>query len=258
VWSNLTIMVERYIPSITTHSRAGQSWQEKIVEVPKLGVDECSLFVTGLTPNQREECYKLLLNAKRTRRFTIPFVHAVASMPEDEFWFLTDTFGTEAFNLHPQWDFPLNHQLSPNIRERIFIENCSVSTPLTREDLVGFAGLCIDLSHLEDARRNCPENFARTLALAQSVPVGANHVSGVCNLGLKPDGSIAGTSTHVAETLDDFSYVATLPAYCIAPLITLELENPIREQLTFIESITNGLLQARQRTALPERSPRSR
>lgn len=228
------------------------------MEVPKLGVDECSLFVTGLTPSQREECYKLLLSAKRTRRFTIPFVHAVASMPEDEFWFLTDTFGTEAFNLHPQWDFPLNYPLSQKVRERIFIENCSVSTPLTREDLVGFAGLCIDLSHLEDARRNCPENFARTLALAQNVPVGANHVSGVRNLGTRADGSNGGNSTHVADTHDDFSYVAMAPAYCIAPLVTLELENPIREQLAFIESVKNGLMQARQRSALPERTPRSR
>jgi hypothetical protein len=189
--------------------------------------------------------------------FTIPFVHAVASMSEDEFWFLSDTFGTEAFNLHPQWDFPLNHPLSSKARERIFIENCSVSTPLTREDLAGFAGLCIDLSHLEDARRNCPENFARTLALAQTVPVGANHVSGVRNLGLRPDGSVGGTSTHLAETHDDFSYVTMAPAYCIASLVALELENSICEQLAFIDSVRTGLLKARTRSALPERTPRS-
>ncbi len=251
-----TIMATRCIPSITTHSRGGHGWREKISELAKLEVNECALFVTGLNATQREECYKLLLNARQKRRFTVPFVHAVSSMSEDEFWFLMDTFGTEAFNLHPQWDFPLLHPLSANIRERIFIENCSVSTPLTREDLIGFAGLCLDLSHLEDSRRNHPENFARTVALTQVAKVGANHISGVRDLGVRPDGSHAGTSTHIAETQADFAYLAALPAHCFASVLALELENSLQEQLTFIDTVARGALQALGRSPTPERPPR--
>lgn len=250
-----TLMVVRCIPSITTHSRGGHGWREKIPELPELGVTECALFVTGLTSSQREECYTLLLQAKQLLPFTIPFVHAVSSMREDEFWFLHDTFGTEAFNLHPQWDFPLVHSLSTRIRERIFIENCSVSTPLTREDLVGFAGLCLDLSHLEDARRNHPENFARTVALTRTTKVGANHISGVRNLGVRPDGSLGGTSTHIAETSEDFSYLATIPARCFSAVLALELENPIKEQLELIDDVKRRSLLALERPAPPERPP---
>lgn len=247
-------MAIRCIPSITTHSRGGHDWRDKILEVPTLGVNECALFVTGLSPNQREECYTLLLEAQRRRHFTIPFVHAVASMPEDEFWFLTDTFGTEAFNLHPQWDFPLLHALGANVRDRIYIENCSVSTPLTREDLAGFAGLCLDLSHLEDARRNYPENFARTLALTQVARVGVNHISGVRNIGPRGDGSPNGSSTHLAETLDDFSYLTSTPPHCFAGVLALELENPIREQLAFVEAVQLCASKALQRSS-SERTP---
>jgi hypothetical protein len=88
--------------------------------------------------------------------------------------------------------------------------------------------------------------------------VGANHVSGVRNLGLRPDGSMGGTSTHLAETRDDFSYLTMVPAYCVASLVALELENSIGEQLAFLESVKTGLIEASNRTAIPERPPRSR
>jgi hypothetical protein len=236
----------RIVPSITTHSRIGNSWRSKIDEIAALGLKEVALFVTGLSEQEREDCYSALMAARKEHSFSIPFVHAVASMREDEFWFLQDSFGTEAFNLHPLWDFSLEHYLSDKVRELIFIENCSTHRELAEEDLEGFAGLCIDLSHLAESYTVNTEAFSSTVSLAESYPVGANHISAV-QLRHESNGQLTPViSAHIASTPDDFLYLAALPPHCCASLCAIELENPLAEQLLYLPTITSFIEKSRK------------
>ncbi len=239
--SVLPDMNVRIVPSITTHSKIGNSWRSKISEISPLGLREVALFVTGISPQEREDCYSALLKARKEHQFSIPFVHAVASMREDEFWFLRDSFGTEAFNLHPLWDFSLEHPLSDRVREMIFIENCSSRRQLAEDDLEGFAGLCVDLSHLAESYTVNTEAFGATVSLAESFAVGANHISAV-QIRHEANGHLTPViSAHIASCPDDFLYLAALPPHCCSSLCAIELENSLAEQMHYLPTITSLL-----------------
>lgn len=243
----------RIMPSITTHSKMGNSWRSKVSEIATLGLTEVALFVTGLSPEEREDCYRALVTAQKDQQFAIPFVHAVASMREDEFWFLKDTFGTEAFNLHPSWDFPLEHYLSNQLRQHIYIENCSSRRPLDDDDLENFAGLCLDLSHLAESYTVNTETFSATVSLASSFHVGANHISAV-QIRHEAGGHLTPIiSSHIASTTDDFLYLAALPSNCCSNLCAIELENSLEEQLQYLPTIA-AYLQSSAQAESPDNS----
>lgn len=231
----------RIIPSITTHSRTGHTWRHKVAEVKQLGLNEVGLFLTGLSDVERHECFCELEFLATHHRFSIPFVHAVASMREEEYRFLMDTFGTESFNLHPTWQYPLRYPLSDAIRSRVLIENAALDVSLTKNDLAGFAGLCIDLSHLEDSRRCYREVFDSVVSLSFSHHVAANHISAVMNTPQNSDGEVVYYQSHTDTKPEHFSYLAGLPCSTCAPLCAIELESPLKEQLALIPYLHDAL-----------------
>lgn len=233
--------MRRILPSITTRGGMPSSWHSKISEIAELRLSAVALFVTGLDGAQRQLCYAELEKLKRTHPFTIPFVHAVSTMPEEEYRYLIERFGTEAFNLHSEDEYPLEHELSSAVRSKIFIENTRIGLALSARELEGFGGICFDLSHLEDTRRNSLARYQEMLTLARSKKVGANHISAVGTELQGKQGNCKLSSRHEARSLADFDYLNELDPLAFAQLCAIELENSLKQQIVFLARIRQGL-----------------
>ncbi len=226
------------VPSITSHSESGSTWRDKLEEFRTLSITKVGLFVTGMEEDDRAECYSKLLQIQEEKKFEIPFVHAVSTMTEEEFWFLHETFGTRKFNLHPVRQYPLEHTLSREIREKIYIENCFADEEIVEEDLKGFAGVCLDLSHYESLLRGYPEKAAVVLDLAQRFSIGANHLSAVQNLaGLTKRGG-KDYSRHFLSHEATLDYAAALSPALFGEICAVELEDSLADQIVAIAKLS--------------------
>lgn len=229
------------IPSITTHSRRGSTWREKVAEIEPLGLQQVGLFVTGILKAERKELYRTLLAIKQHHPFAIPFVHAVSDMDDTEYAFLRHEFGTRWFNLHPLREFPLLQGLSDETRSFITIENSCFVDVLRREDLDGFAGLCIDISHLEDARLVNPGGFQRILDLCHEFPVRTNHISAIIRPASQVHRGLPQHSSHHLASEREVEYLRFMPRDVVGEVAALELENSLRDQLRIIKSVRESL-----------------
>jgi hypothetical protein len=231
-------MTHAVLPSITTHSITASSWRDKLVEVETLGLTQFALFLTGISVEERMILFDELAQLRRRHSFEIPFVHAVSTMKDSEYRKLVDEYGTKAFNLHPESEFPLHHPLSAEIRRIIFVENATQSRALEPQDLSGFAGICLDVSHLEDTRRNFPAVYDQMVQMLATFPIGANHISAVAKdpVAIWPDW--LQFSHHVSTISGDMDYLREYPAHYFSPLCALELENSIAEQLLKIAEVS--------------------
>ena len=229
------------VPSITTHSKSENNWKSKLIEVEKLGISQIGLFVTGLNPEERQICFRELVKLRNRFDFSIPFVHAVASMKEVEFRFLRDCFRTQKFNLHPLKEYPLEFNLSDSIRENILIENASCCAAITEKDVEGFGGICIDIAHLDDMQRNHPDQYEFTIELLSKVPVGANHISAVSKISEYRFNCCHNNSIHVATSFEEFDYLGRHPESVYSNMIAIELENSINDQLQFLSFIRKSV-----------------
>jgi len=178
---------------------------------------------------------------KKRHDFSIPFVHAVSDIDDAEYAFLRNDFGTRWFNLHPLREFPLLQELSDETRSFITIENSCFVDILRREDLDGFAGLTIDISHLEDTRLVNPEGYQHLISLCHEFPVRANHISA----SIKPAGRIhLGLPQHSSHHLvsdHDMDYLRLMPMDIVGEVAALELENPLSEQLRVVAAVRDSL-----------------
>lgn len=226
-------IARRFLPALTTINLGDHSWEDKLRELATLRLSEIALFVTGLSAKERHYLYAELEKIQTFSDLRIPFVHAVSSMPESEYWYLVSTFKVERFNLHPLWNYPLEHALSDEIRKRIYIENLPGQTPVTMNDLTGFAGFCCDLSHLYE---NCAANelhYRRMQKLVAAKSVGANHISAVPRTGNKKE------SIHLAKHVTDFDYLREVDPAFFSDICAIELANSLTEQINLIDYIEN-------------------
>jgi hypothetical protein len=232
------------VPSITTHSKCGSTWRDKIAEVLSLKVPQVGLFLTGLSDAERKECYRLLLDVREQHNFSIPFVHAVSRMEDAEYTFLRYEFGTRWFNLHSQRAFPLEYPLSEETKRYITIENANFSESLTRQDLEGFAGICIDLSHLEEARLIKPAAYNDLMRLCSEIRVCANHISAIVDTFESGETHQPQCSSHYLGSEREVQYLNSMPHHVVGEVAALELENPLHEQLQLLRDVTRALASA--------------
>lgn len=199
-------------------------WRRAIYDTADLGLTRFALFLTMLEADERQECYALLRVRRRSHLFDIPFVHARCDMAPDEYRLLMGEFGTERFNLHAPRLRPLpDGGLPQDIRRQTYIENVGQLTP---QDLEGFAGLCLDLSHLEIVRRTFPEQMPALLDLIARQHIGANHVSAYSFTG-RQDGR---DDRHHFTSLDEFAYLENYPSSHFGRFVAIELANPLASQ----------------------------
>ena len=158
-------------------------------------------------------------------------------MSAEEVKFLIKNYQTEAFNIHSEEEFPLKDGLT-SWANRIYLENTDLL--LNKEELKKWAGICLDLSHLEDDRCLNPTRYKKYLKLIEKYPVGVNHVSAVREKVFRhPEFGLV-KSAHFLKSLNELDYLKNYPTNFFAPLIAIELENSLEEQLkikTYLEEL---------------------
>ena len=231
-------MTKEILPSITTLNYGNTNWRAMIDEVESIGLNRVALFLTGLDREQRALCYERLYQLVINHGLVIPFVHARHDMPPDEYRMLMDNFGTERFNLHPLSQVKLEYDLDKELRNHIYIENCR---NLNEADIEGFAGICLDLSHLEDSRLFWNEDeFLHLIKVLNNNPIGCNHISAI-NENPKLDTFFNSLycSRHTMSSLGELDYLKDYPNDYFGKYVAIELTNTITEQLEAINYINN-------------------
>ncbi len=225
-----------FLPSVITYHGGAQTgtWESMLSEVEQFGLKKVALFLTGLNLVERRKCYKAL-DALRPR-VQVPFVHARSDMQPYEYYRLIDRFGTEIFNLHQNTERYPHVGLPSDLRMRIGIENAE---PISRSALRHFGGLCIDLSHLEDARLRADPEYATVCQLVDQFPVLANHISAITRIAQR---SLSISEPHFDDhwlsKRTEIDYVKNYPPKFFGRYCALELTNPIADQLALIRRLT--------------------
>lgn len=217
-WKNRKIL-----PSITTITNS--NWRKKIEEIKNLGLKEICLFPTCLDGDERKELYRLM---KETKVEKIPLVHIKGDMKSEELDFLRKNYQTEVFNVHSKREYPYGRSLEKH-RDIIYLENTIL--PLDEAEVRNFAGVCLDLSHLENNRLLHQEIYNNDIEIMEKYPVGCNHFSAVKKDPYQDIKGVTQYSSHYLENLSELDYLKRYPASYFSAIIAIELENTIEEQL---------------------------
>lgn len=207
-------------PSITT---TNSDWRERIAEIKTLGLKEIGFFPTCLDKAKRQEAYALLEQAGVAK---MPFVHLRTDMTADEVDYLLTHFKTQAFNIHTVNVHRMDYDLSA-FKNLIYIEN--QMHYFATDELDKWAGLCLDFSHLENARLNQLPIYDYFYDLATRYPSGCAHVNAIKSQSQMEDG-IKGYDYHDYDNLNQFDYLLKYKAL-MPPIVALELENSLADQL---------------------------
>lgn len=229
-------MDRKILPTITTlnwqhflsaNNSAGQSgWRNKVAEIDPLNLKELAIFVTTIGFEERQEFYQAL---EKTGLVEIPFVHIKSDMRPEEMDYLINRWQTKIFNHHLLSEFNFEYDLTKYFPQ-IYIENTYL--PISENDLFGFAGLCLDFSHMEDARRSSPILYKEWQKIYASFPIGCGHISAVEEEGwFDKRGQTVRYSRHHFNNFSDFDYLKNFSRVLFPPIIALELENSLTEQL---------------------------
>ena len=221
-------------------------------DMERFGVREIALFPTCLSPDERKALYRELEGFRRLR---IPHVHLRSDCFTGEIEYLIQRFSVEAFNIHPRASTHPFGDVPAGFSGRFFVEN--VDVPVEEAELAGslgvaLGGLCPDFSHLENARLQGRRSYVETTErLLKRYYVGCCHLSAI-RIG-DPNVWSGEWDHHDFKSLADFDYLAHYRAYMPKKWGSLELENPLEEQLEAIAYLT-GLFSLPGRTASKPRT----
>jgi hypothetical protein len=230
----------KIFPTIVTtaYNHSFSNYLEKIKEADVLGIRELCFFPTALEKEERKKAYQALGKSKIRK---IPFVHLRHDTEPEEVEFFIKRFGTKVFNIHFSPHF-LSEEWS-KYRKKIYLENTVY--PWKEEEIKNFAGVCLDFSHLEDFRLLYPAGFRENIRILEKYPCGCGHISAVnSNPKYAAEFDLNYYSQHYFESLADFDYLKNYPRKYFPPIIALELENSLEEQLEardYILKITKSL-----------------
>jgi len=229
----LRIKPIKIFPTITTISKG--LWRNKIEEVKKLKLKEVFLFLTALNKKERKQLYELL---EKTEVEKIPFVHIRSDMEVSELDYLVENYQTKAFNLHTEKQYPFIYDYG-KYKNIIYIEN-TVAFPLDEEEIKDFAGICLDLSHLENVRLLDIKSYKHNIKILNKYPIGCNHISAVRKQSFFEKNKIK-YNCHYLQDLSELDYLKKYPANYFSDFMAIELENSIEEQLKVKDYIINLL-----------------
>jgi len=228
-WTNREILV-----TITTVS---DGWKQKIEDINRLGIERAALFLTGIDLNKIDKNHLFNLIEKTCIK-EIPFSHIYENTTPQDIEYLKQKYNTKIFNFHSESEFKLKYDLS-KYKKEIYLETLFLY-PLNDEELQQYAGICIDISHMEIARRKNPEVFKINSELIKKYLCGCNHISAYREDAIEKAGRIK-DSSHYFTNLSQFNYLLSYPNYYFSNTLALELENPIEEQLEAKKYIFNLL-----------------
>ncbi|MDO8524558.1 MAG: hypothetical protein Q7R99_02935 [bacterium] len=232
----LKIEKDRFLPAITTLSAKfkvdGNSWKDKIKEIDELDLKKVAIFPTCLDKEQRQEMYGLL---EKTQIEEIPFVHLRSDMSLEELNYLVERFKAKVFNIHTERQWPLKYDLS-KYKQMIFMENAGYD--LQVQDIEKFSGICLDFSHLENARLLFTDRFKAQENLLLLYEIGCNHIAAISKTKqATEDGAYISFDKHIFKDLSEFDYLKNYPKEFFSNFCAIEVENSLAEQLKAIDYI---------------------
>jgi len=146
-----------------------------------------------------------------------------------ELWeldYLIERYQTEIFNIHSMKQYPLLYNYD-KYKQMIYIENSTVF-PLQEKEIKDFAGICLDLSHLENIRLIDQNAYEDNINLLEKYPIGCNHISAIKKSPFsKKDSPRLRYDCHDLENLSELNYIKTYPVNYFSSFIAIELENSI-------------------------------
>lgn len=204
-------------------------WRSKVAEINEYRIEEIALFPTAIVKKERGELCRLL---EGTSVKNIPHVHLRNDMDIDELEYFIKRYKTEIFNIHPQnsaHSFVSDYSKYASI---IYVEN--IEEALSEEELNKCGGICVDFSHWEDNVLRKNPAYSDFLNKVKKFKVGCSHISAI-KKEARPDEdpTLKGQMTytdHTFKDLSEFDYIKKYINY-LPDLISIELENPIKEQI---------------------------
>ena len=225
-------MKTKFYPTITAIS--GNQYK-KINEAEKLNIKKLCVFFSPLNIEERKKLYKEL---EKSTIEEIPFAHIRGDFTKDEMYFLKKRFKTKLFNFHSENQYPIKYDFS-EFKNQIYIEN--TTTQFSDYEIKKYAGLCLDVSHLENDRLTKNDRYIYFSDLISKMNCACGHASAI-----KETSTYYGEvkneryDKHVYSDLKDFDYL--LKYKDILPeTIAIEVENTLEEQIEAIKYINNLL-----------------
>jgi len=200
----------------------------------RTGTRTIALFPTTLKPDERQ---KLYADLERLPGLRTPHVHLRSDGSDDEIAYLADRFGAEVFNVHPRGSNTAYVPQSPRWSRLIFLENADALPEA--DQLAEFGGVCPDFSHWEAARRARDRSYDGFDDLVRRYPPGCCHISAIREG--DPNPWNGRTDHHHFTSLADLDYLVRFKEFLPPKWASLELENPLEEQLEAIRYL-NRLL----------------
>ena len=212
-----------------------------------------ALFPTVLSSSERRALYEELSTIEGLH---VPHVHLRTDCDEREMEYLTRTFGTSLFNIHPAGTRHEFGSVPVGFESRVYVEN--VDAPPADHELGELGGICVDYSHLESARARGRGDYVATVERQMSeFPIGCCHVSAIRKD--DPNAWNGGPDHHEYLDLSHLDYMTRYAESLPPEWASLELENTFDEQLDAIEYLGQLFAHARpEETSAAEPQPRKR
>ena len=219
-------MTRTILPGLTSTIKDGIP--AFVADLQRSSVREIALFPTVLEAAERWELYRELEGIPGLR---VPHVHLRTDCDEAEMDYLMRTFGTEVFNIHPAKSVHAFGAVPLRLAGSVYVEN--TQDPPEDPELAELGGICIDYSHLESARRLGWNDYVATVEnQLRRFPIGCCHIAAIREG--DPNAWNGGPDHHNFKQLSDFDYLAGYTWALPPRWLSLELENPLEEQLQAI------------------------
>jgi hypothetical protein len=220
-------MRKSLLVSITGNS--DEHYKSKIKEINERKISVVSLFLERFLSHQRDEIYKML---DKSVIKEIPLVHIRDDMKREELVFLSKKYKTQYFTIHEDH---FNVISSWNgFEKKLFLEMNTDNIVAENVKVEKIGGFCVDLAHYQKQKdmktidykyiydRRYYDGFFK-----------CNHLSGY-SFSQKKD-------LHYVESEKDFDYLRFLPIFLFGDIISIEIDNSIKEQIIFSEYISKIL-----------------
>ena len=225
-------MKTKFYPTITSVS--GNHFK-KIKEAKKLKISKLCVFFSPLNLEERKDIYKAL---EQSHIEEIIFAHIRGDYTKEEIYYLKKRFGTKLFNFHSVNNHPILYD-HEELKKEIYIENTVCE--FTDEEIRDYAGICLDVSHLENDRLTNNKSYNYFLNLLNKMKCGCGHASAIKNKKeYCPVAEKEKFDKHTFNELKDFDYLKKYKKL-LPSIIALEVENSLKEQLNAIKYINNLL-----------------
>jgi hypothetical protein len=227
----------RIIPGLTSTKK--ERIPAFLEDLERESIHEIALFPTCLVKSERASLYREL---ELLHGLQIPHVHVRSDFDCGELDYLCGRFGTEAFNIHPGTSTHPFGTIPEKHARKFFVEN--VEQFPEDVDLEAIGGLCPDFSHWANAVAYGRLAYdAAMRRLAGRYPIGCCHLSAL-RPGV-PNPWHGEWDHHEFVVLADLDYLKAYSAFMPLTWGSLELENPLSEQLQarrHLESLLHPML----------------